>query len=78
MHPRKGQITLDVQYLYVGTLNRLQIPQNREKSQNLGPRITPNDQEMRNLALGPSKNFSSFVARAASDAARKIPAVVRN
>jgi hypothetical protein len=78
MHPRKGQITLDVQYLYVGTLNRLQIPQIHEKSQNFGPRITPNDQEMRNLALGSSKNFSSFVARTADDAAREIPAVVRN
>jgi hypothetical protein len=72
--PRKGQITLDVQYLYVGTSNRLQILEIHEKTQNFGPRITPNDEEMNNLALGHSKNFSTFGARAADDAAREIPA----
>jgi hypothetical protein len=69
-----GHITLDVQYLYVGTSNRLQILRIRGKTQNFGPRIIPNDEEMKNLTLGPSKNFSTFVARAADDAAPEIPA----
>jgi hypothetical protein len=44
------------------------------KTQKLGPRITPNDEEMNHLALGHSKNFSTFEARAAYDVAQEIPA----